>query len=82
MMFDCTTGALMVGCRTINDAINQILKSIADNKTQVNFSNRTSKNQKLDDKMNKSGITGFQSQLKDKDTSAQHQPKINFRSTK
>lgn len=36
----------------------------------------------MDDKINKSGITGFESQIKDKDSSLNPQPKINFRSTK
>ena len=44
MEFDGTTGALMMKCPSINEAINNILHNMTDSKNQPNFSNRTSKN--------------------------------------
>lgn len=45
MLFDPSTGGLMVKCFSINEAINNILHNMTENnKTQLNFSNRTNKN--------------------------------------
>jgi len=43
MQFDSATGSLMVNCFTLNEAINNILHSITENKSGLHFSSRTSK---------------------------------------
>lgn len=45
MVFDSQTGAQTVKCKTINEAINNILHNLTENKNQVNLSNRTNKNE-------------------------------------
>jgi hypothetical protein len=53
MEFDSQTGALMVNCFTLNEAINNILQSISETKSALNFSSRTNKKddkQKIYDK--------------------------------
>ena len=59
----------MMKCMTINEAINNILHNMTENKSQVNFSNRTNKNE---DK----------TKISIKEAHENTQQKINFRSTK
>lgn len=69
MEFDGQTGALMMKCTSINEAINNILHSMTENKNQPHYSNRTSKNEDKVKNTSREAVTVAQ-------------PKNNFRSTK
>lgn len=39
--YDTQTGGLLIGCFTLNEAINNILVNMTESKTQTNLSSRT-----------------------------------------